>query len=573
MAPLAVPLPAAGSALAWLARRPYAVLFLLCLTLWLPGVLSLPPLDRDESRFAQSSKQMLETDNFIDIRFGAVPRYKKPAGIYWLQAATTAVAGLGHRDHIWTYRLPSLIGAMLAVWLAFWCARAFAGAEVALLGAMLLAGSLLLTAEATIATTDAALLACILGAQGVLLRAYLAAREAGRAPPTLRLALMGWAAFALGILVKGPVEIAVCGITVLALVVWERKWRWLKTLRPFMGIALAIVLVAPWMVAIAIQSHGQFYEQSLGHDFATKLQGGQETHGAPPGYYLLLTIFTFWPATLFLIPAVAAAIMRRGEPAVRFLIAWAASNWLMFEIVPTKLPHYILPVYPALAMLAALWALGSAGAAPQSRWQRGLFYLAPIQFLLGAAAFAAAPIVLPRLYGAGTTPWLIAAAALAALLAIGAVVALLRRENIAATACVLCCALVLYPTLALGVVPRLPQLWISPRAAALVAKDAHRGDPPPALAGYEEPSLVFLLGTETRLTNGFGAAEAGAGQGGLVLIEDAERPGFLAHLAELGAGAEPLDTLDGLNYSRGRRVHITVYRVAPVHQVTAPPPE
>src|SRR5579871_2513032 len=102
-------------ALAWLARRPWTSLGLLCLLLWTPGVLSLPPLDRDESRFAQSSRQMLESGNFIDIRFGHVPRYKKPVGIYWLQAATTEVAGLGDRSKIWTYRLASLLGGLLAV--------------------------------------------------------------------------------------------------------------------------------------------------------------------------------------------------------------------------------------------------------------------------------------------------------------------------------------------------------------------------------------------------------------------------------------------------------------------------
>src|ERR1043165_10288676 len=78
--------------LRWLARRPRTVLTLLCLLLWLPGILSLPALDRDESRFAQSSRQMVESRDLVDIRFGHVPRYKKPIGIYWLQSAATAIA-------------------------------------------------------------------------------------------------------------------------------------------------------------------------------------------------------------------------------------------------------------------------------------------------------------------------------------------------------------------------------------------------------------------------------------------------------------------------------------------------
>ena len=95
-------------------RRPFVLLALLGLLLWLPGVLSLPALDRDESRFAQSSRQMVESGNWVDIRFGQVPRYKKPVGIYWLQALSTDIFGRGDDSHIWTYRMPSLLGAIAA---------------------------------------------------------------------------------------------------------------------------------------------------------------------------------------------------------------------------------------------------------------------------------------------------------------------------------------------------------------------------------------------------------------------------------------------------------------------------
>src|SRR3954470_13957365 len=150
--------------LGWAARRPLPLLALLGLLLWLPGLLSLPPLDRDESRFAQSSRQMVQSGDWVDIRLGHVPRYKKPVGIYWLQAAATSVAvpflGDNRDGHIWTYRLPSLFGAIAASWLTLWCALAVTGAEAAFLAALLMLGSVVLTAEATIATTDAVLLAC-----------------------------------------------------------------------------------------------------------------------------------------------------------------------------------------------------------------------------------------------------------------------------------------------------------------------------------------------------------------------------------------------------------------------------
>ena len=567
-----VPATRAGRALSWAARNGWATLSLLCVLLWLPGIVSLPPIDRDESRFAQSSRQMLESGDVVNIKFGHVPRYKKPAGIYWLQSATTAVAGLGDHSHIWTYRLASLIGGTLAVLLCFWCARAFALAEIAWLAAALMATSLLLSAEATMATTDAVQLACLMGTMGVLLRVYLAARDPGKPMPGTRLILIGWAAFAAGILIKGPVVPGVCLVTVAALLAWDRgDWRWLAHLKPLYGVPLMLLIVLPWGIAILLASHGAFYEQSLGQDFAAKLAGGQESHGAWPGYYLLLATLTFWPAIAFVLPGLASAIDRAAEPANRFLLAWGGASWLMIEAVPTKLPNYILPAYPAIAMLAAVWMLlPREDGGP--RWTRILFYVAAAQFALGAAALVAAPILAPLYYGV-VTWWLIALAAFGAILALSAFISFLRRAKIAAFGFAALSVLVLYPTLTVGAAPGLARIWVSPRAAALIAKYKRPDDPPPVAAGYTEPSLMFLLGSETRLTDGAGAAEVGASQGGLALIEDGEKASFLARLAEIEADAVPLDGLSGFNYTRGRAVHITLYRLTQTHDVSSPPAE
>src|SRR6185437_12612788 len=353
---------------AWAGRRPFPLLALLGLLLWLPGILSLPPLDRDESRFAQSSRQMVQTGNWVDIRLGHVPRYKKPVGIYWLQAAATSIGGGGRDDQIWTYRLPSLFGAIAASWLTVWVALAVTGAEAAFLAGLLMLGSVLLTAEASIATTDAVLLACALGVQGVLLRVYRAARDPDAPPVSRRLLLAGWVACAAGILVKFPVVPGVAITTVLGLLAWD-FWRrrkaatgdpvldWLKNLKLVKGFFLTLLLISPWLIAITIQSQGAFLEQSLGNDFASKMAGGQESHGAWPGYFLLLSAATFWPTILFVLPGIAQGLERRGEPGIRFLLAWATSWWLAVEIVPTKLPHYVLEAYPPLAILAAMFVL------------------------------------------------------------------------------------------------------------------------------------------------------------------------------------------------------------------------
>jgi len=574
--------------LGWLTRRAYPLLAILCVALWLPGILTLPALDRDESRFAQSSRQMLDSGNFVDIRFGNEPRYKKPAGIYWAQAAATAVAGHaenieGDHSQIWTYRLPSLLGGIAAAWLTFWIGSVF-GAEVGLLGALLLSFTVLMTAEASIATTDAVLLASILGVMGVMMRVYCAARN--DTVVSTRLVLWGWFAFAIAVLVKGPVVAGVAIATILVLLAWDwwdgrpRKLptpaegeavavsarplkaipRWLMATKPHLGVPLVLAIAAPWAIAIWVESHGSFFQQSLGHDFAGKLVTGQESHGLPPGYNLLLSAVTFWPGILFVLPAIGLAVTRAKEPAIRFLLAWAGGFWLVCELVPTKLPQYVLPAFPALAILAGLWLMTARDDA-LPLWRRVLPYIASLQFLLGLAGLVAAPLILPRLYGAGTAMALVAPAALAGLAGLGALVMGLRRARWTAMLLGLLSLAIIVPTLTVGTAPRLTQLWVSERLAALVARHGNPNDPPPAIAGFQEPSLVFALGADVNLTDGPGAAKQGADQGGLALVDDFQRPAFLAHLAELQSDAVPVDELTGFNYSRGKKVHVTIYRM------------
>ena len=174
------PLPPAGPA----QRRPRAGLALLCLLLWLPGFFTLPAGDRDESRFAQASRQMVETGDYVRIRFGEVERNKKPAGIHWLQAAAVHAAGGDgprRRGDIWAYRVPCLLGALLAVLATFHFGRALVGRRAAFLGAAMLAACLVLVVETHIAKTDAALLGDHRGAMGLIGAGLPAPRRLHRA--------------------------------------------------------------------------------------------------------------------------------------------------------------------------------------------------------------------------------------------------------------------------------------------------------------------------------------------------------------------------------------------------------
>jgi 4-amino-4-deoxy-L-arabinose transferase-like glycosyltransferase len=554
-----------AAALEILARRPFPVLLLLCLIAWLPGFFTLPPLDRDESRFAQASKQMIETGDLVDIRYSTGFRYNKPVGIYWLQSAAARIVGSQPYAQIWTYRLPSLFGGLIAIFLVYWCGRAFASPPVALFAAALMAVTLLLNVETRIATTDAVLLAAIMGAESVLIRFYLAARG-GRPRPGVAMATAGWVAVGIGILIKGPVIIVVLALTIIPLSLWDREWKWLRATRPIVGIAVALLIVLPWMIAIACASHGAFYQQSLGHDFAAKVLGGQESHGAPPGYYLALVSLTLWPATLFLLPGIRHGILNKQVPAIRFLMIWTAANWVVFELVPTKLPHYILPVYPALILLGALWATGPRD---ETKWGQRFRYLAALQFLIALVVLTIAPIVLSQKFGDGGTPLLVASACMGGIAGAAAIIFFLRRSNIAGGACAMASAVVLFATLAAGTAPHLEQIWMSPRAANLIAQTRRPDDPPTVLAGYVEPSLVFLLGTDTLIDNGETAAADAARQGGLVLVEDHERKSLLDGLSRLHAASRQRGELSGFDYSRGKREHLTLYRVTPSTQPTS----
>jgi len=554
--------PEKGGIPGFLGRHPLPVLMLLCLLLWLPGIISMPALDRDESRFAQASRQMIESGNYVDIRLGQVPRYKKPVGIYWLQAATTsAAAPFVGTQAIWSYRLASLLGAILAVWLTVWSARAILPPLGAFLAGALMAGTLILAAEASIATTDAVLLACCTTMQDIWLRVYRGARDPAAPQPGNALVMAGWVALGLGILVKGPVAPALAAVTLLGLSAWDRQFGWLKQLKPLQGLPVVLAIVLPWLIAIAIASNGAFFQQSLGDDFAAKLAGGQESHGAPPGYFLLLSAVTLWPAILFVPPAIAAAISRHRDPVIRFLLVWAAGWWILVEIVPTKLPHYSITAYPALAILAAAWIR----AIPvMTQWEKIATWVSGTQFVIGMAGLAAALVLLPRLYGPGDIWWLWAAAGTGMVLALAGLALFIRGRRGWTLVAVTAATLAFYPALTAGAGPRLDQIWTTPRLAAETQRHVAVGDPPPVLAGYDEPSMLFALGADLGLSDGKGAAEIAARNGGLALIEAQERGPFLARLAELQSDAAALASVEGFNYSRGRKVSVTIYRVAPV---------
>jgi 4-amino-4-deoxy-L-arabinose transferase-like glycosyltransferase len=540
--------------------RAAAFLVVLSLAAFLPGFFTLPPIDRDEARFAQATKQMLETGDYLDIHFQNEVRYKKPVGIYWLQAgavkAGEALGGPRAQSTIWLYRMPSLFGALGAVLLTYWCALAFVGRRAAVLAAAMMATSLLLAVEARLAKTDAVLLATVVAAMGAMARVYLRSRrDDAVALVPWALPAIFWTALAAGVLIKGPLILMIVGLTAAGVSILDRSGRWLLRLRPLPGLLWFALLVAPWFVLILNRAGDAFLAESVGRDMAGKIFSGQESHGAPPGLYLLLFWVTFWPGALLAGLAAPTVWRARREPGAQFLLAWLVPSWIVFELVVTKLPHYVLPLYPAIAILIA--GIIERGALSESRWMKP----ALIGWLIYPLAMAIG--VLTGYIWLGNELGLIAWPTLAGAVIFGLIAwrlydldgperALLRAGAAA--------VLVSFTVFAL-LVPSLDRIFPSVAIAnALRSSDCPA--PLVATAGFAEPSLVFLLGTPTRLTDAHGAVEF-LRQGGpcrFALLEGRHERIFGQHAQAAGLRYSPLTRIDGLNFSTGRSVTIAIFR-------------
>jgi 4-amino-4-deoxy-L-arabinose transferase-like glycosyltransferase len=538
----------------WLAGwRPYLLLGILCLCLYLPGIAAIPVLDRDEARFAQATRQMLESGDFLHIRFQDEARNNKPAGIYWLQAAAVGTFSTPRSTAIWPYRLPSLVGAGFAVLVTFGLGRALFGEpRRAMIAAILLATALGTIAEAHIAKTDAALLAAIAAGQGALGLVYLRARAGETISPGVAAAF--WLAEIAATLLKGPVGPGLAAVTATSLSIADRDANWLHGLRPIIGLAAAALVILPWLYTIERATEGQFLGQSLGHDFWSKVLGAQESHGAPPLYYLALAFLTFWPGSLYLAPAVVRGWAGRAQPVFRFLLAWLVPAWVVLELVPTKLPHYALPLYPALALLAADAGVAGLGGGRWANWARGA---GRGIWLLATLLVAAALIVLPMRFGAGAmAPGIIGAAAL---IGLAAALCYWRPGPTGSAALLAAMALALIVPAASFIVPGLDRLWLSRGAAAMIA----RHEPPTGttltVIGYTEPSLVFLLNNDFKAQT----ADVPVPVGGEALVSSRDAAAFQHELAKDGVTARLIDEVHGIDYSNGQEMTLILYRIEP----------
>jgi 4-amino-4-deoxy-L-arabinose transferase-like glycosyltransferase len=451
--------------------------------------------------------------------------------------------------------LPSLAGATFAVLLTYWAALAFVPRRAAVFAALMMASSVLLGVEARLAKTDAMLLLASVAAMGAFARIYLASKREPEVKIGWQQPAILWTAIAAGVLLKGPLILMFVGLTAAVLCAVDRSLQLLWSLRPVPGLIWLLLLASPWFIAIAAKSGGNFFVEAIGQDMLSKVTSGQEAHGAPPGYYLLLFWVTFWPGAVLVVLAASVVWKSRQEPGTRFLLAWLLPSWVVFEAVMTKLPHYVLPLYPAIAILIA-GIIEPHGVSKQRWMARGT-----IGWFLFPTAIAIGVLVLFIMFGRelGLPAWPFSA--------VGVIFGLFawwlyeadgaERSLLRAMVASIFMAITVYAI----AFPQLPSLFLS----ALIAEEVRAADcEQPRVAstyGYQEPSLVFLLGTETRFTDGAGAADFLRSRPcRFALIDPRSERNFVQSAESMGLRYSLVRRVQGYNINTGKPISLSIFR-------------
>jgi len=543
----------AGPGPAGISWRAWVLVLLVAVGALFPGITAIPVMDRDEGRYLQATKQMMETADYVDIRLQDATRYGYPIGTYWVKAASAQLFG-GAEAPVWAYRLPSFLAGLIAVLGTAWLAARIGGPAAGVGAGLLLAVSLVVAVESRTARSDALLLACVVVAQAALWRL---ARSTEDRPAFRGAPLVFWAAHAVGVLIKGPIITLVVGLTIAAWCLWHRDRALLRRLHVLKGLGITALVVLPWLVAISVKTDNAYLEEAIGRSLMGKVAKGDRAHGAPPGYHLVALFIAFWPGALLAGAAAALAWGRRHEPDIRFLICWFVPTFLVFEAVATKLPHYTMPTYPALAILAAL--VVATGFRPEGRWVWAHRIVVGI-FCVATMALALVPFAGTVHFGIPVTlEPILATAAGAMVLAAG--LRMLRDLSARRLRDLVITVAVFYGLTFQGVFPTIDAIWPSRTLARIVDGLSGCKAKPVAITGYAEPSAVFYLGTDTGLGDPADAADLlkrnpGCG---IAVTTDRDREAFLAAAAANGLVPQKFISFSAFNYTRGKPVAMTVY--------------
>ena len=482
---------------------PYLILTLLSIVLFVPGISSIPVIDRDEAHFAQASRQMLEKNEYFQIRFQDKTRYQKPPGINWLQLSAVKLFSNAGSDEIWPYRLPSVFGAWFSVLLTYMFARRFIPDKCALLGSAFLACSLLLLVESHMAVIDTSLLSSVVLMQGALWIIYSGYQN--KIKTHWIWSVLFWLAMAYGFVLKGVTPL-VGGLTLISLCIIEKNTVLLKRVNLFIGLILFVGISLLWLLQVNAAENSNYLLQMFQKDLLPKLKGGHESHGQPPLFHLAILPLTLWPASLFLWPGIVFGYRRKAEPWVKFLLAWIIPTWIFFELMPTKLPQYVLPTFPAIALLMA----SSLTAYGEREFKEGKL-LKTLQVLWGVLTIGLVMgcLILPYFVMGRISPLSWVVFVTMTVLAILSVYYAIKKHYKYAVFSIFTLSVVSYPYIFSVLLPSLTPVWTTDLVKNAPVSQLNTTSQPLIAVGYHEPSLVMVFGTNGIVyTNNSGAVSA-----------------------------------------------------------------
>ena len=557
-------------ALAWSTKsrlRASILLILLCLLVFVPGVFSRPPVDRTEVRYAISARIMLETGDWL------VPRDKKgaevgrPIGIVWLQALSAKLFGPQTHDAIWAYRLPSLLGGTLAVLFLFLGVRSIVGDQTAFCASVLVAHSLFLAVQARLALPQAGALAAAVAAQTSLARLYVG-RDKLSSSCRNRAVLIYWTALGVGILLNSFIVPILAAATLLTLFFQDRSLRWFGGASHFIGVPLAILIALPWPLSFWLSIADPTPDPALSLVAWLSLVADSQSMNfrAFPGSFILMAWVGLLPCILLVWASCQLAWQNRDKLVVRFLFAWFVPYIAVLEIISNKPPLYMVQyVLPALAIAVAMRITdnpitGMPAPVPAPLWSRIAWIFLGI--FLGSAALG-----LHIAVGEPVSPQLVIAAAAVMILFTASAVAWPHSSALASTSFSVAGAAVAYWLVTSMILPSSSPVWPSMRLAE--AREAVRScyPDPPIIAGYAEPSAVFLMDLETTVTAGsLVPAQLNATPRALAFIEQRDKARFLEAL-EASGSEKPIRVgcVSGRNAFTSRRwQHFEIYAKPPL---------
>mgnify|MGYP003967250589 FL=1 len=523
-----------------------------------------PPLDRDESRYIQATVQMLETKDFVNINFLESPRLKKPPGIYWLQAiSAVGIKNIFFLDSapIWAFRIPSAIGASVSIWITFLLGQLLFGRAQGLIAALLLMSSPIVIMESHIAKTDSVLLALFLCALYILVKIVFYADKKLPKPSDITIFAF-WIIMSFTFLIKGPIALVILLLTIISYKVLKEPINF-KDLKPIMGIILFMLIILPWFILINSGNNNDVLFNTIKKDMLLKLVSVQESHGAPPGSYLLSSILTAWPIALFIIPSALWCFKNKDNKAVKFLLCSLIPSWLFFEIIPTKLLHYVLPLLPSFAILTAAMIVSSV----KDKKFKGIsenFIVKCLSTLpfLGGAIIAAGIIYIGNRYGEGLTLSILLIASIYLFSSFLCGYFLYIKSFIKAALLVIFCNIIALKLLIILIPNQLQKIWVSERIYSQI-QDKNLSEVF-LLLGYSEPSLIFRLGSQTKIVSSNKEAINLILHKNInyIIIERFYLDQFKKLSEENGIVINAIgNSILGFNYSKGKNVEIIVFNL------------